>query len=311
MEANHTSRIVFLNGHRRTPAGLTVGRPGPDTPLSVMGTGDSRRDAILSDADVIDSIRTVIRGRGVRASDVDDVLHDVIELACEDPNLPLEDKEQTRAYLCGCARYKSIDDARARKKQRMRRGDVELDSLASADLPADQRALAHELDAQGKKAFPFTYDWFRRFAIGGETHAQIAADPRVTVGHVANEVSTIRHALRAFALAGLALFVGAFALHFWKPGAPHGGGPIAHSAAPAPKAPPVPSVAPSAPVSPPEAMALRDRAKHECADGHWGDCLADMQQALKLDPSGESPELRAMRERAEAATESFEAKPLR
>jgi|HubBroStandDraft_2_1064218.scaffolds.fasta_scaffold42084_1 DNA-directed RNA polymerase specialized sigma24 family protein len=310
METNHTPRLVLLNGHRRMPAGLTLGRPGRHIALSVMGTGDPRRHAILSDARVLDSIRTVIRGRGVGESDIDDVLHDVIEAACADASLPLEDKEQTRAYLCGCARYKSIDDARARKKQRESHGEVELDALASADLPADQRALAHELDAQGQKAFPFTYPWFRRFAIGGETHEEIATDPQVSVGHVANEISTIRRALRAFALAGFALLVGALALRYWKPGAPAGGGPIAHSAAPAPKAPPAPSGVPSAPVSPPEAVALRDRAAHECAEGHWSDCLDELRQALVLDPSGESPAVTALRERAEAAT-TLEAKPRR
>jgi DNA-directed RNA polymerase specialized sigma24 family protein len=297
METNNASRIVLLNGHRRTARGL------------IMGTGDLRRDAILSDAGVLDSIRKVIRARGVRESDIDDVLHDVIESACEDASLPLDDKEHARLYLCGCARYKSIDDARTRKKQRQRHGEVELDSLASADFPADQRALAHELDRQGKKAFPFTYLWFRRSAVGGETHAEIAADPRVTTGHVANEVSTIRHALRAFALAGFALLVGALAVRLWKPGAQPRSAPIAQSAAPTLKAAPVPSVVPTAPASPPEAIALRERAAHECADGHLGECLDDLRAAFKLDPNGESPEVHALRRRMQGSSQLLEAKP--
>jgi DNA-directed RNA polymerase specialized sigma24 family protein len=309
METNDTSKVIFLNG--RTPAGLTVARRLPDTPLRVVGTGDARRDAILSDANVLDSIRSVIRGRGVPEVDVDDILHDVIEGACEDQGLPLNDKEHARLYLCGCARYKSIDDARARKKQRMHYGKTDVDGLASPDLPADQRVLAHELDRQGQKAFPFTYPWFQRFAIGGETHAEIAADPRVTSGHVANEVANIRRALRAFALAGFALLLGALGLHLWRPGSPPGGAPIAHSGVPAQKSPPVPSALPRDPAPPAEAMALRDRAAHECGEGHWEECLVYLNEAWKLDPRGESPELLAMRRRAQDALESFEAKPRR
>jgi len=126
---------------------------------------------------------------------------------------------------------------------------------------------------------------------------------------VANEVSTIRHALRAFALAGFALLVGALALRLWKPGAQPKSAPIAQSAAPTPKAPPVPSVVPSAPVSPPEAIALRQRAAQECADGHWGECLDDLREAFELDPSGESPEVRALRKRIQSSSQLLEAKP--
>jgi DNA-directed RNA polymerase specialized sigma24 family protein len=281
--------MVWLNGHVGALKKLTGEGRGSDIPLVIMG-GDARRDAILSDAGILDSIRAVIRKRGIAESDVDDILHDVIEAACGDGSLPLDNKEHARLYLCGCARFKSIDQARARRKQRQRQGEGDVDAFESVDLPANQRALAHKLDAQGKKAFPFTYPWFQRFVVAGETHAEIAADPRVTAGHVRNEVANIRHALRAYALAGVV--VGLFALGLWNlPGGAPQGKPVARS---------VPSGAPV----PTDAAALRARAVGECNQGHVVDCMDDLEQALKLDPDGESPAIRELREHFEPHVET-------
>ena len=53
------------------------------------------------------------------SSDIDDVLNDVVTDACDDENVPLDDMEQARMYLCASARYKSIDRARALRALRV------------------------------------------------------------------------------------------------------------------------------------------------------------------------------------------------
>jgi DNA-directed RNA polymerase specialized sigma24 family protein len=303
----------IINGqviHLR-PSGLTVIRRTSDTQMRAMRTGDPRRDAILSDPAILESVQDVVRKRGVPEADVPDVVQDVIEAACDDASLPLDDKEHARLYLCGCARYKSIDHARGRERQAKRVVDTAPDALPSPGHSLEDHVLARELLAEGQRRFPFTHKWFERFVMGEETHAEIAADPRVTAGHVANEVSRIRRSLRAFALAGIALLIGAIVTRAWRPGVHPGTGPVAKTVTPAPQALPAPPV-PTAPPTPvPPAVALRERAQQECSAGHWGECMIDLDRAAAIDPKGESPELRALRDRASRELDSFEAKPLR
>jgi DNA-directed RNA polymerase specialized sigma24 family protein len=299
-------QVIYLR-----PSGLTVIRRTSDTQTRVMRTGDPRRDAILSDPAILDSIQDVVRKRGVPEADVQDVVHDVIEAACDDAGLPLDDKEHARMYLCGCARYKSIDHARGRKREKERRGDTAPDALSSPGPSLDDQVLAREILAEGQKRFPFTHKWFERFVMGEETHAEIAADPRVTAGHVRQEVSKIRQSLRAFALAGIALFISALAVRAWNPFRHPAGGTMAKTVTPAPQVLPAPTVPKAPPAPPPPAVALRERAQQECSVGHWNECLMDLDQASALDPKGESPELHALRDRANRELDSFEAKPLR
>jgi DNA-directed RNA polymerase specialized sigma24 family protein len=311
----NTNQTVTPNGLRIVPtptSPLTILPAASDTRARVMRTGDPKRDAILSDATIHDAIRRVIRKRGIREQDVQDVLHEVLEAACDDDGLPLDDKEHARNYLAGCARYRSIDRVRSSKRQEGRHSDVEPDLLVAPGISAEDSTLAREILAHGRKTFPFTHAWFERFVMGDETHAEIAADPRVTAGHVANEVSKIRASLRAFALAGLAVLLSVFALRAWRlPWAHHAGDNIAKKEAPAPKPSAAPSVAPSLPTPPAEAVALRERAEKECDAGHWNECLGYLDQASAIDPNGETHEMRVLRNRARIQLEMFEAKPRR
>ncbi len=213
-------------------------------------------------------------------------------------------------YLRGCARYKSIDHARGRKREKERRSDTAPDALASPGPSLDDQVLAREILAEGQKRFPFTHKWFERFVMGEETHAEIAADPRVTAGHVANEVSKIRQALRTFALAGIALFISALAVRAWNPFRHPAGGTVAKTVTPAPQVLPAPTVT-AQPTLPPPAVALRERAQQECSVGHWNECSMDLERAFALDPQGESPEMRSLRDRASHELDSAEAKPKR
>jgi hypothetical protein len=140
--------IRIINGatvtHLRT-AGLRIIRSPSDTKVRVMRTGDPRRDAILSDPAILDSVQAVVRKRGVPEEDVQDIVQDVIEAACEDASLPLDDKDHARMYLCGCARYKSIDHARVRTRESQRRDDTDLDDLRSPGVSVEDHTLAREL----------------------------------------------------------------------------------------------------------------------------------------------------------------------
>jgi DNA-directed RNA polymerase specialized sigma24 family protein len=303
----------IINGqviHLR-PSGLTVIRRTSDTQMRVMRTGDPKRDAILSDPTILESVQTVVRKRGVPEEDVPDVVQDVFEAACDDASLPLDDKEHARMYLCGCARYKSIDHARGRKRQSKRLSDTAPDGLPSPGHSLEDHVLAREILAEGQKRFPFTHKWFERFVMGEETHAEIAADPRVTADHVRHEVSRIRQSLRAFALAGIALFISALALRAWNPFRHPTGGTIAKTVTPAPQPLPAPTAPKAPPAPPPEAVALRERAQQECSAGHWNECSTDLDRAFALDPQGESPETRSLRNRASHELDFFEAKPKR
>jgi DNA-directed RNA polymerase specialized sigma24 family protein len=292
--------VIDLAEHRallRYRRLLTARRPASDT-AAQASMADERREKILSDPRIHESIRTVIRLRGVPRTDVDDVLNDVIEDACNDPGLPLDDPEDARLYLSGCARHKSIDHARARLRSQRRFVSATEEPAGPQPLSIEQRVLAWKLFDLGRRLFPKTHDWFERFTLGDETHASIAADANVTAGHVRHEVSNIRRTLRTLAVAGVALFLLALGIRF---ATMQGARPAPHPAPSAPPSAPAPAVA--------QAKALRDRATHECDRGQWDRCANDLAKANELDPGGRSDELKAMWDRARDHLRTMDAEP--
>jgi len=259
-----------------------------DTRSAMQDVDEARRREVLADPLLHKAIRGIARMRGVPHSDIDDVLNDVIEAACKDSNLPLGDFEQTRMYLCASARHKSIDRARARKKHLERHVDVDEKTLGAGAGGIEQSVLASRLIEEGRSRFPHTHHWFERFAIFGESHADIAADVKMSAGYVRHQISDIRRTLRAVALAGIAaiLLLG-LALRKWKSPGSENHERLANSATSTPHAPPVPSGLPSSVKLDPaeEAVALRQRAHEEAARGQWDLCSIDLNNAITLDPS--------------------------
>jgi DNA-directed RNA polymerase specialized sigma24 family protein len=308
MQARNIPIINGARGAHLDSTGLTIIRTGSNSRIRAMRTGDPKRDAILSDPEIVASMEVVIRKRGVREADVQDLLQDVLEAACEDPTLPLDDKEHARMYLCGCARFRSIDHARVRTKESRRVVDTDPDALQSPRVSAETQALANELLARGRQKFPYTHKWFERFTMEDETHAEIAADPHVSPEFVRHEVSRVRRSLRAFAFAGIAVVIGALAFRAWSPWAHSKNEPVANKVTPAPKPLPAPEVHPVPPAPSPEAVGLRDRGVKECSVGHWGECQADLEHALQLDPRVWSPEMDALLNRTFQEQSTIDAK---
>jgi DNA-directed RNA polymerase specialized sigma24 family protein len=284
-----------------------------DTRLAMDDVDDARRRKVLADPALHKAILGIARQRGVPDSDASDVLNDVIEAACKDSNVPLEDFEQTRMYLNAMARHKSIDRARGRKKHMERHVEADDETPGADAATIEKRVLASRLVEEGRNLYPRTHHWFERFAIFGESHAEIAADVKASPARVRHEVSDIRRTLRRVALAGVAaIVVLALGLHKWRRPGTENHDPLAHSATGAPRTPPVPSAPPSnaKPTPPPEAVALRQRAREELARGQWDLCLADIIKAVDLDPSGATPEDAEIMRKANDKLNVPEAKPL-
>jgi DNA-directed RNA polymerase specialized sigma24 family protein len=296
---------------RRLVLSLTPRTGRGDTRSAMDDMDDARRRKVLADPALHKAILGIARQRGVPDSDASDVLNDVIEAACKDSNVPLEDFEQTRMYLNAMARHKSIDRTRARKKH------MELHVEANEETPGadaatiEERVLASRLVEEGRNLYPRSHHWFERFAIFGESHAEIAADVKASPSRVRHEASDIRRTLRSVALAGVAaLLVLAFGLHKWKRPGTENHDQLANSATGAPHTPSAPPSS-AKPTPPPEAVALRERAREELARGQWDLCFADIIKAIDLDPSGATPEDTDIMRKANDKLNEREAKPRR
>ena len=91
----------------------TVPPPAPTTPAPDDG---KLRRSVLSDTLIHVAMRGVIRKRGVREQDVEDVLNTVIADMMDDEKIPLHDHAQAKTYLCTCASNCSISLGRKRKR---------------------------------------------------------------------------------------------------------------------------------------------------------------------------------------------------
>jgi DNA-directed RNA polymerase specialized sigma24 family protein len=256
--------------------------------LRPVSAVDERRKQILADPKLHESIRKVIRLRGTPNEDVDDVLNDVIADACQDAKLPVRDPEETRLYLCGCARYKSIDRARTRKRNALREVTPADDVAVPHPKALDEHVFAHQLAALGRKLFPHTFSWFERTSLRGELHAEVAAEAKKSPAYVRMETSNIRRTLRDSAVAVGTLLLVLLAI-VWGPR--HGRlGDIDDRPVAAPR-----QTAPE----PTSAAGLRDLGKRECAGGEWARCLKHLAKAASVDPGGDTPELQELREIAD------------
>jgi DNA-directed RNA polymerase specialized sigma24 family protein len=245
-----------------------------------MSDEDRRRNELLSDPEILESIRTVLRLRGVPAQDIEDELNNVVRESRNNAGLPLDDREQARLWLGGVARHKAIDNARRRKRAQKRRAPGEpeehLARVASRALPPDEHVFAHKLLELGRKLFPRTHGWFERSVLG-ETHLQIAADANVAENTVSSEISVIRRTLRNVATAALVLLFLVVGFRTLT----RDSGDVA--------------------TSPREwAHERRDQAQRECAEKKWKACLDDLKKAAEVDPEGDTQEMKDLRAKAQS-----------
>jgi DNA-directed RNA polymerase specialized sigma24 family protein len=247
---------------------------------SPMTDEDRRRRELLSDPEILESVRTVLRLRGVPLQDIEDVLNTVLIEAQNSPGLPLDDREQARLFLGGIARHKAVDHARARKRAQKRHAPGEpeehLARVASKALPPDEQVFARRLLELGRKLFPRTHGWFER-SIQGETHVAIAADAHVAEGTVSHEISNIRRTLRNAATAVLVVFILFVGIRTLT----RESGNVAKS---------------------PQQWAheLRDQAQRECAAKHWKVCRDELKAAADIDSDGDTQELKDLRTKAQS-----------
>ncbi len=261
--------------------------------MPMADTSKARREALLGDPEMLASIRRVLRGRGVGDHEVDDQCRHVVAEAWAARHFPDHEREEARRYLNGIARRVAIDHAH--DNARLATDPLPFDegeSAAASDPPAyEERDAVARLVEKGRVLFPRTFPWFLRSAMLHEEASAIAHGEGVSPGYVRHEVSEIRRTLRTLA-AGLGLVAVAvlvfFGVRALGRGGRHEGTEIATPDTP-------PDVAPNVR----EARALRRDARRYCADGAWESCAAQLGKAERLDPAGETQELKELREQAE------------
>jgi hypothetical protein len=250
-----------------------------------------RRESILSDPTTREALRSVVRHRGVPPARIEDVVNGVLADALEDDDLLGYDREHAVARLCTAARNRSIDDARSRK----RKSEVEVSPGPempdpNAENPED-RTFAHKLIEVGQEKFPRTFPWFWRSRVHGESPASIAAGEKVTPAYVRHEVSHIGRALRSFGVAAAAFFLIVVGIRHWSLSRYDDTGA-------SPRREPVHRT---------EAGRLTLQGRRECDQERWADCLADLTKASEIDPAGETPEMRELREFAKRKVNEIDA----
>jgi DNA-directed RNA polymerase specialized sigma24 family protein len=257
-----------------------------------------RRRELLADRRIHKSIRAVLGCRGVAEQDIDDLLQETLIDAWRAPRLPLHDAEEARLYIGGIARFKAIDAARRRAIDAAKRRNDAHDALDEehpsaprvAEPPHEAQDYARKLLEQVRMRFSRA-DWLVRSLVHEDTSEKIAADDGVCAAHVRRSVGEMRaYALeiaRGLGQLVAVLFFVAIGLSLWR--SPGGDRDRHHPDHEGPTKP-----------APSDARALRDRAHRECDAGEWRACADDLDEARKLDPAGETPEIVALRRSAAA-----------
>jgi DNA-directed RNA polymerase specialized sigma24 family protein len=265
--------------------------------MSIQGNNVDRRAEVLSDPAIHESIRTVARLRGMTRDFARDIAQQVLLEALTDENLPLDDKEQTRLYLGGCARHKAIDHVRSTEI----RTKTRIETHEQSGRDPETSALAARLWEVVVGRFPGKSDMLFRYLILGETHAEIAGWYRKPPSTVRNDISDMMRALRntTFVCAFLVVFVGGSSA-WHRMTRPVSDSQLSDTTAHRYEAPPVE----------PTAAQLRDRARDWCRQRVWGECITDIDHAYRLDPSGDTEQWQKLREYAQDELEGgFSAKP--
>lgn len=287
-----------------------------ERPATVAGLeeDDKRRRELLGDPAILESVRVVIRRRGVAPDQVDDKLNDVVEDVLRNMSaLPL-DREEARLYLCGAARFKAIDEANDRKRELEHRAKVTPKEPDTRAPSIDELADAHGFVAALMKRFPKTYQWYLRHKLVGESHGEIGASVNRSPETVRKAIASIQEQLAEMdkkklgwvvVAAMLAVALGIKTWHQvsdvpWDD-------QLSHTARPHAPRSDVPRVRKLNFYDDP--ASLRAAAKQECKLGQWDLCDQHLRWADELDPDGETLELVELEGLAHQKLESTPAKP--
>jgi RNA polymerase sigma-70 factor (ECF subfamily) len=251
------------------------------------GEGKKMRQRVLSDPKTRAQILKVLRARGVPESELEDLVQEVLLQAFRAPGFPEHSDDEGRRYAVGIARYEAIDHANDRKEQPEVQSLEGLPETTAAPdgLPYEDRDLVHKAVGLAHAKSPRKVEAYVRSEIHGDTHVEMAREQNVSPGRMrsysSDGKSTLRAAMRALGgIAAVLAVVSAIALWLRR----HEG-EVTHS--------------------PREyAAELREKARRDCAASEWKTCADELRRANEAWPEGETPELKALREKAEERARS-------
>jgi DNA-directed RNA polymerase specialized sigma24 family protein len=291
--------------------------PGVEEPLPAVdstGDDDKRRRAHLADAEILGSVRDVIRRRGVAVDKVDDELNDVIVEALEKLESVPVDREEARLYLCGMGRFKAIDDANDRRRELDHRAKVTPKDADPRSPSLDELADARGYLSALKRRFPKTHEWFLRHTLGGESHGEIGASVNRSPETVRKTIKSIQESLATADKRKISLVIVAamlavvFGMHRWHQiSNVSWDDQLSHTAKPFKPRSDEPRVRHLNGYDDP--ASLRAIAKKECAIGQWDLCAQHLRRADSLDPDGQTLEIVEIEGLANQKLQSMPAKP--
>ena len=242
----------------------------------------------LADPALRDGLLKYARRR-LPPGEVEDLVQNTLTDALVADNAP-SDQVEFRRWIHGIARHKIADSYR--RRERLPIPSPDLDRSAAAPSPSTGE-LSQWIESELPKTdgAQATLHWLLREG-DGESLDEIARDVDLPAPRVRQRVSRLRRHLHArwlaLGAAGLVLLIGA-------------GGLFQLALRPAIVAPSI-AREPATPLE--RARILRQNALQRCAAGAYPECIAALDQAQALDPSGENTiAIRDARARAATSAE--------
>ncbi len=258
------------------------GPPPPETP-------EQLRARLLGCKRVRGALTKVAAGQGVPAHWREDVVQETL-LRFSRQEMPSSEEDAVRRYINGIGRNVAVDLMRERKEDATRSLEAMDGTNAAPTVGAglERRAYLQGLFEQGRARFGKSWDWFLASRFGGETSREISEQHAVTDGHVRKEISVVDRwftaAYGARGGAGLLAVLLAVGAGWW----------LAHRTVPLPDGGSGWHEERANVVQTLDAPALRERARRRCQEGAWLACAHDLEDARRIDPAGETDELRVM-----------------
>jgi DNA-directed RNA polymerase specialized sigma24 family protein len=266
-------------------------------------TSDMSREritAMLSDPELLKSVRITLLQRGVPENDVPDLIQQAFAEAFACKSFPESDAD-AKQYLFGIVRNQARMLRRKSSQQSKAGKPASFDETrhGARAAPIEERELLAKIVAAVPESRWRTFTWFARVTFG-ESLAEIAREEQVDYPVAHARFARIEKDLRKWAkeiAAGVVATLVALGVYRAVQPPP----PVGH-------APPIPS-----PLDGPtdedraEAAALRTQAADECRATHWLECQRDLDHAKLRDPDGDaSPIVVDLRRQLDAAHRSLE-----
>ena len=231
--------------------------------------------------------------RRLPPAEVDDLVQNTLADALVSAVAP-SDPAEFRRWVQGIARHKVADLYRRRGRQPALAGDLP-EAVVDPGPPTGELEQWIEQELPRTEGARATLTWLLRES-DGETLDEIAREAALPAPRVRQRVSRLRRHFQtrwiALGAAGLALLLGVGVVHhFLEKGSVDT--PIAREGVPAVD----------------RANALRKSALERCRAADYRTCLAELDAAKALDPSGEAAAVRDARAAAEAALTPVENEP--